>query len=198
MTAQPAAPPQVQIQGVQVIARLLNLTVRHVQRLARDGVLPTVGRGRYPLVACVHAYIKYWQDRAAGRGFEAEAGSLDAARTRKTVVETQLAEIQLAEAQGRLIPIEQFKSELTRCCEALSARVRGLGQYIGDVQLAKTDAEAADLLDRITDELLRALRSTADDDDEWDDEPGDDGPASRSGAKAVVHGANNLETDRWA
>lgn len=181
-----AAPPQVQIQGVQVIGRLLNLTVRHVQRLARDGVLPTVGRGRYPLVACVHAYIKYWQDRAAGRGYQAEAGSLDAARTRKTVVETQLAEIELAAAQGRYIPIERHEARFRQRCEALAGRVRSLTQYTGDVQLATTDAAVADLLERMSDELLQSLLEASqqelDEDLDLDDDPDGDAPAPQEAA----------------
>ena len=35
-------------------------------RLVADGVVPRTERGRYELVPCVHAYIRYLRDRSVG------------------------------------------------------------------------------------------------------------------------------------
>ncbi len=158
-----------------VIARVLGITARHVQRLADDGVLPKVGRGQYLLVPCVQAYIKYWQDKAESRGAAAGDNSLDAARTRKTQAEAELAEIELAAARARYLPIERHEERYRQRCDALSARVRGLGQYIGDVQLAASDTAAAALLERISDALLRSLLDASSDELPLADDNGNDG-----------------------
>jgi hypothetical protein len=141
---------------------VLDITARRVQQLADDGVLPRAGRGKYLLIPCVQGYIKYWRDRAEGRGVEAGDGALYKARTRKTQAEALLAELDLAEAEGRLIPLDMHEDLVRKLCELLAAKCKSLGQYIGDVQLATTDVDAAALLERITDELLRAFMRAAD------------------------------------
>jgi phage terminase Nu1 subunit (DNA packaging protein) len=46
------------------LAELLGLTVRHVQRLAQEGVIVRAGRGRYDLAASVQGYVE-WLRRGA-------------------------------------------------------------------------------------------------------------------------------------
>ena len=53
---------------VSTIAKLLILTERQVQSLAKDGVLPKAERGRYVLVPVVQSYIRYLRERAIGGG----------------------------------------------------------------------------------------------------------------------------------
>jgi len=174
--AKPAAPTGAH--SADVIARVLGVTARWVRQLAEDGTLPKVGRGQYLLVPCVQAYIKYWQDKAESRGVEAADGTLDAARTRKTQAEAELAEIELAAARARYLPIERHEERYRQRCDALSARVRGLGQYIGDVQLAASDTAAAALLERISDALLRSLLDASSDELPLADDNGNDGDSA--------------------
>ena len=51
---------------VSTIAKLLILTERQVQSLAKQGVLPKTERARYELVPVVQAYIRYLRERAMG------------------------------------------------------------------------------------------------------------------------------------
>ena len=51
---------------VKTIASILNLTERRVQQLAHEGIIPKAERGKYDLIGCVRAYIKYLQERAIG------------------------------------------------------------------------------------------------------------------------------------
>jgi hypothetical protein len=54
--------------------------------------------------------------------------------------------------------------------EPLAARCKSLSKYMGDVQVATTDVDAAALLDRIGDDLLRSFLGVADEvRDEGDD-----------------------------
>ena len=41
------------------LAGAFGVTVRRVQQLATDGVLPKAGRGKYDLVACIRAYLAH-------------------------------------------------------------------------------------------------------------------------------------------
>jgi hypothetical protein len=45
-----------------VIARLLNITERRLQQLAREGIVPKSSRGKYPLAGCIRGYIRFLQE----------------------------------------------------------------------------------------------------------------------------------------
>ena len=51
---------------VNVIAKLLDLTIRRVYQLTNEGVIPRAEKGRYELVPAVQGYIRYLRDRAVG------------------------------------------------------------------------------------------------------------------------------------
>ena len=55
---------------VEIIAKLFNLTVRRIQQLTQEGILPTVetpeGR-RYDLVPTIQRYVQYLSDKAYGK-----------------------------------------------------------------------------------------------------------------------------------
>lgn len=46
----------------KLIARLLNITERRLQQLAREGIVPKAAHGKYPLAGCVRGYIMYLQN----------------------------------------------------------------------------------------------------------------------------------------
>jgi hypothetical protein len=81
-------------QPIAVIARLLDLTERRVQQLARDGIIPASARtgperGRYDLVGTVRGYARAaawiagadrWGEQK-WRDLERQVGSLDPSNT---------------------------------------------------------------------------------------------------------------------
>lgn len=82
----------------------------------------------------------------------------------------------MAQAEGTLIALEVHEMRVEKLSERLAAAVKGLGRFAGDVQRATTDVESAELLERISDDLLRALMAVADDvDDLVDADEDDDG-----------------------
>jgi phage terminase Nu1 subunit (DNA packaging protein) len=105
-------------QPIAVIARLLDLTERRVQQLARDGVIPKAERGQYDLVAAVRGYIRYLREQAA----RAQAGTLDigSERTRLVRAKADLAEMDAACRREELLGAEQVEQAWT----AALARVR--------------------------------------------------------------------------
>ena len=82
---------------VEVIAKLFGVTVRRIQQLTQEGVLPTTetpeGR-RYDLVPTIQKYVKYLSDKAYGKNRSEKEMDL---REQKLQ-----ADIALKEAQGEL------------------------------------------------------------------------------------------------
>lgn len=68
--------------GVEELARVLNVTSRRIQQLAKEGVIPRQKgeiRGKYPLGASISAYIANLQ-RQVGGGDDGEALTFERAR----------------------------------------------------------------------------------------------------------------------
>lgn len=89
---------------VEIIAKLFGVTVRRIQQLTQEGVLPTTetaeGR-RYDLVPTVQSYTKYLSDKAYGKNRSERELEL---REQKLQ-----AEIGLKESQGEL---HRLKTEI--------------------------------------------------------------------------------------
>jgi phage terminase Nu1 subunit (DNA packaging protein) len=68
---------------VAALANIFNITQVRVQQLAKMGVVVKSSRGTYELWKSVKGYIKYLQDRAAGKGMgEGDGGDYEKHRTR--------------------------------------------------------------------------------------------------------------------
>lgn len=100
---------------VEIIAQLFGVTVRRIQQLTQEGVLPTVETGegrRYDLVPTIQNYVKYLSDKAYGknRGTDEEiALKSRKIRAEAALKETQgdLARLKTEIAQGKYIPVEE-------------------------------------------------------------------------------------------
>lgn len=159
-------------QTVEQVATLCNITPRRVQQLATEGVFQKVGRGRYNAVQCVHAYIRYWQDRALSRAPEPEAGTLEDARRRKTEAEASLAEMELAREQGRMISVDDLEEMLSGPLYRLRAKLLNLPtKWAPALVGCRTIAEAQARLESSVEEAMRSLAD--DDDDEHSDDDTD-------------------------
>lgn len=90
------------IVNAETLGRLLMITDRHVQRLAKEGVFEAKGRGKYPMVPCIHAYIRHLKEENKTQTKVAGDNRLRDARARE--VEMRIAKsdriiIELSEAQ---------------------------------------------------------------------------------------------------
>lgn len=93
---------------VSTIAKLLDLTERRVQQLAREGVLPKAESGRYDLVQAVRGYVKYLRDRAVG---DASAADAYTERARLTRLTADKLELEIARQTGQLVDAAAVKKE---------------------------------------------------------------------------------------
>lgn len=105
---------------VEIIAQLFGVTVRRIQQLTQEGVLPTTetaeGR-RYDLVPTIQSYVKYLSDKAYGKNRSEKELELREQKMK--------AEIALKESQGELY---QLRTQIA------------MGKYI-EIDEAKMDYE---------------------------------------------------------
>jgi phage terminase Nu1 subunit (DNA packaging protein) len=88
---------------VAALANIFNITQVRVQQLAKMGVIVKASRGTYLLWASVKGYIKYLQERAAGKGMgEGEAGEYEKQRTRVYRARAEILEAQSMAMRGEL------------------------------------------------------------------------------------------------
>jgi len=93
---------------VKTIAKLLDLTERRVQQLAREGVIPKAESGRYDLVQAVRGYVKYLRDRAVG---EVSTADVFTEKARLTKLTADKLEIEIAERTGQLVDAAAVRKE---------------------------------------------------------------------------------------
>lgn len=140
------------------LARLLGVDVRSVKNFVDEG-MPKSARGAFSLQACVQWYIE--REREAARGAKG-LNDLDLARQRKTVAEARSAELDLAEREARLIPIELHESRLRERLDTVAGSVKAINRFQPDVKAALTDEDADALLDRMGDQILAELYALSD------------------------------------
>lgn len=92
---------------VGTIAKLLRMTDRRVQQLAKEGVIPKAERGRYDLVPSVQGYIKYLQERAVDAGGSDGAINYQNEKARRMRADADLKEMAVQQLRGSLIDADE-------------------------------------------------------------------------------------------
>ena len=106
---------------VDIIASLFNVSVRRIQQLTQDGILPTVetaGGRRYDLVPTIQRYVKYLSEKAYGKSHSEAENELKRQKLEKEIelkeMQREYKEIQNAIASGKYIGIEQVENDYRR------------------------------------------------------------------------------------
>ncbi len=144
---------------VNVIAKLLDLSIRRVYQLTNEGVIPRVEKGRYELVPAVQGYIRYLRDRAIGADALPDE-SARASRARLIKAQAEAQEMENAETRRELVHVEDAAAVVDRIVEAIRPKLLGLGsrispQVTGCSQIAENKA----FIDGIAYEMLRDIAS---------------------------------------
>ncbi len=121
-----------------VIAHLFNITERHVNRLAKDGVIQKAARGKYELVTCVKSYVRYLQESSAGGNILNTDFGTENIRVKKLTADKLQLEVDLL--KGNLIPRSIVDEQINNII--LSARAKLL---ILPTRLAKVAINAKSL-----------------------------------------------------
>jgi len=138
------------------LAWLFGRDERTITSYRQEGI-PCKVRGTrvsYPLVRAVKWLLEKEKKSSAGDG--------ESVRQRRAAAELRKIELEVAQTEELLIPLEVHEVRLEKLTEKLAAACKGLGKYAGEVQRAATDVDAAQLLERISDELLRSLMAVGD------------------------------------
>lgn len=129
--------------GLNELADETGMSVRNLQyvRTQEPGVLVTRQRGsltQYKQPDCAINLRKREADKA--RKDHAPTVSLDEARTRKALVEAELAEMDLAKQRGELVTTADYETALARVLDRLTARLRAMPVRLANIG---PEAEAA-------------------------------------------------------
>lgn len=103
---------------LETICKILDLSPQRITQLVNEGIIPRHARGRYELIPVVRGYIAYLRRRAV-KG-DAPTGDLTSHRTRLTAARADLAEMEKAQMENRLIPAE----DISAAWEAMTANMR--------------------------------------------------------------------------
>ena len=140
------------------IAKLLDLTERRVNQLAKDGTLPKAERGRYELVPVVRAYIKFLRDRAVNS--DVGADDYAAQRTRLTKARADMAEMEREQMASSLIPSDDVLDAWETMAGNMRARMLAIpSKAIATVFSAEDVNEAKKILQEAINEALAELSS---------------------------------------
>lgn len=138
---------------VDAIAKLLNLTPRRIQQLAREEIIPRPEKGKYDLIRTVRGYVKYLQDRAEGR---IEPRQLDDERTRLVKAQAERQELEIAALQRSLLPFDEVVAAWEQLVAAFRARCLALPSKLAP-RLAVIH-ERRKVQDALTTEIREALQ----------------------------------------
>lgn len=146
-------------QPIAVIARLLDLTERRVQQLAREGVIPRAERGRYDLVGAVRGYVRYLRDQLLRN--ETGVADYGIERARLIKARADLAEMEAAQIRGELIPAPEVGAAWIDIVARLRARLIVLPDKVAPVvHETETIGAARDVIRRAVNEALEELAAT--------------------------------------
>ena len=106
---------------VEIIAQLFGVTVRRIQQLTQEGVLPTTetpeGR-RYDLVPTIQKYVQYLSDKAYGKNRSEKETELRQQKMEADIAlkesQGELHRLKTEIAAGRYISIEEVTLDYTR------------------------------------------------------------------------------------
>ena len=106
--------------SVEDMAEILGTSVRWVQQLATDQVIPKAERGRYPAIGAASAYIRHLQ--TSGKS----VGADELQRERTILARTQREEIELriAEKRRELIPASEIEPSWSGFVASARAQLR--------------------------------------------------------------------------
>ena len=108
-------------QRVEIIAQLFGVTVRRIQQLTQEGVLPTTetpeGR-RYDLVPTIQRYVQYLSDKAYGKNRSEKETELREQKMKAEIAlkesQGELHRLRTDIAAGKYISLEEVQLDYTR------------------------------------------------------------------------------------
>lgn len=157
------------LQKVEIIAKLFQVTVRRIQQLTQEGILTTVEikegnrtLRRYDLMPTIQAYIKYLSDKAYGREQKESVTDKEEEKLQAEVdikkAKAKIAQLELDELEGRMHSAEDVEAMTTDLCLAVRSALLSMpGQLAVDVAEATDAAEISEIIKSTVNDILEEL-----------------------------------------
>ena len=157
------------LQKVEIIAKLFDVTVRRIQQLTQEGVLQTVEvtennrkLRRYDLMPTIQAYIKYLSDKAYGREQKESVSNKEEEKLQAEVdikkAKAKIAQLELDELEGRMHSAEDVEAMTTDLCLAVRSALLSMpGQLAVDVAEVNNAAEISEIIKSTVNDILDEL-----------------------------------------
>ena len=145
--------------NIEAISKLLKLSERRVQQLAKDNIIPKAERGKYDLVSSVHGYIDFLKAKAGG-DFTAEEVLKNKNKLLKAKAE--IAEIEKKKATGELIPKEEVKRTWLELVHKIKQKLLSIPNKVAPVVVTVKNISEIKLI--LQDKLYEALYEITSDD----------------------------------
>jgi hypothetical protein len=113
--------PMADYAALGVLGKLLDLSDREIQNLAKDGVIPPSINGKYHVFDSARGYIRKLRDAAAGRAKSTDREDLE---MRKLKAETEQEEISARKMKGEVAELEAIRREWENLLVSFKTRCR--------------------------------------------------------------------------
>ena len=144
---------------LETLSKLLMLTERRIQQLAKEGVIPRAEHGKYALVGSIQGYIKYLKERVVGG--EANPDDLFTQKIRIARSKADLSELEAQKVKGELLKLEEVQAAWIGMVANMRARLLAIPTKAAPiVRTIDSDAEAQALLKSFICEALQELHTT--------------------------------------
>jgi len=135
------------------LSQLLNITERAVYRLAEVGTIKRNADGTWPLPDSVSKYVA-----GLKRERKTEVGDYNDAKTREKAAKAKLAELQVAEREGKLLTVEHVCAVNGAVYTALVGRLCNLSDGLANIC---HNQPAEFIATRFNDAIRSALKEVA-------------------------------------
>lgn len=148
-------------------ASRLGISAKQLRRLTKRHDAPRNDDKSYPWPRLRDWYIEFKQDEVKRRrGIDVDAASWDEARAREKAAKAAMAELDLLERKGELIPLRVHVDRIREVAESIRDRLMNLpGRQARELAAAEDPQEVTRLLERAVREVLEELQRLEADDD---------------------------------
>jgi hypothetical protein len=145
--------------GGSTLAYLFGVSDSYISKMAERGIIPKSGRGQYPFVACLQAYISYLD--AGTTGEEEDKTNYQAEKTRLTAAQADKAELDYKITQGEYIAAHEVATAWNKIMGEVKAQMMNLPSKIGPLAVGvQTPDEGFQVVMKFIRPMLKELSET--------------------------------------
>jgi phage terminase Nu1 subunit (DNA packaging protein) len=145
--------------NITAISKLLKLTERRIQQLAKDNIIPKAERGKYDLINSVHGYIDFLKAKAGG---EFTIEEVNKNKNKLIKAKAELAEIEKMKATSELIPQEEVKRTWLELIHKLKQKLLSIPNKVSPILINIKNTNQIKLI--LQEKIYEALYEISSDD----------------------------------